>query len=100
MVAGEALPERVMSMMPIIPLSSWARMWQWNTVAPTKRLKCIRIRTSPWGGSGTTSCSLRAWYGVPLTDITSKSFTWMWNGCSSREVFLITHSSVVPSFAT
>src|SRR5690349_21498195 len=24
----------------------------------------------------------------------------MWNGCSSRETFLMTHSSVVPSFAT
>ena len=99
-MASEGLPERVMSMMPIIPPSSWARMWQWKTVAPTKRLKCMRIRTTPRDGSGTTSCSLRAWYALPSTDMTSKSFTWMWKGCSSREVFVITHSSAVPSLAT
>jgi hypothetical protein len=59
-VALERRPERLMSMIPIMPLSSCARMWQWNTVVPTKRLKCIRILTSPRGGSGTTSCSLLA----------------------------------------
>ena len=29
--AGDGLPSFVTSMMAIIPPSSWARMWQWNT---------------------------------------------------------------------
>ena len=38
-----------MSMIPIMPLSSCAKMWQWNTVVPTKRLKKHVVRDAERG---------------------------------------------------
>ena len=82
-----------MSMIPIMPLSSWARMWQWNTVAPTTRVKCIRILTSPRGARGTIlfASSLVGpavdRHHLEVIDVDVE-------GCGSRALFLITHSSV------
>ena len=44
----------------IIPASSWARMWQWNTQRPGKSRNAMRMTTSPPIGTTTVSCSERA----------------------------------------
>ena len=58
----------------------------------------MRITTVPPTGSGTVSRRLVASNFLPLIDMIWKSFTWMWNGCSSLVTLWIVHSSVVPSF--
>ncbi len=40
-----AAAHRVTSRLAIIPMSSWARMWQWNTVSPVNRTKWTRTTT-------------------------------------------------------
>ena len=45
-------------MTPIMPLSSWSRMWQWWTVRPPKVSKATRTLTLLRAGTLTTSCQV------------------------------------------
>src|SRR5262249_3841311 len=86
----------------IMPMSSWANMWQCITVSPVKSRNRVRKVTDvglvgvPFAGSPMVSAQYGS-TGAPLILTTWNGLTWMWNGCRMRFMLSTVHSSTLPS---